>query len=140
MADAARQSDVMMLTLPDELAADALPGGDRRETSSPGNYLAVAHGFNIHFGSILPADDVNVFMVAPKGPGHTVRQITYEQGRGVPCLVAVGQDPSPATRCRSRSPTRRAIGALGGLASSRRTFKRRPRPISSASRPCCAGG
>jgi ketol-acid reductoisomerase len=59
----------------------------------PGDYLAVAHGFNIHFGVIRPPAEINVFMVAPKGPGHTVRA-HYEQGRGVPSLVAVHQNPS----------------------------------------------
>jgi ketol-acid reductoisomerase len=62
----------------------------------PGNYLAVAHGFNFHFGVIEPPEGVNVFMVAPKGPGRTVRA-HYEQGRGVPCLVAVHRDPSGDT-------------------------------------------
>jgi ketol-acid reductoisomerase len=94
-AEAASQADVVMLTLPDETAADIY-----REQIEPnlqaGNYLAVAHGFNIHFGSIRPPEGVNVFMVAPKGPGHTVRQ-HYEQGRGVPSLVAVAADPSGDT-------------------------------------------
>ena len=94
-AEAASQADVVMLTLPDETAADIY-----REQIEPhlqvGNYLAVAHGFNIHFGSISPSEGVNVFMVAPKGPGHTVRQ-HYEQGRGVPSLVAVAADPSGDT-------------------------------------------
>ena len=94
-ADAAAAGDVVMLTLPDELAATVY-----REDVAPnlegGNYLAVAHGFNIHFGAIRPSDGVNVFMVAPKGPGHTVRQ-HYEEGRGVPALVAVAQDPSGDT-------------------------------------------
>ena len=84
-----------MLTLPDELAADVY-----REEVAPnieaGNYIAVAHGFNIHFQAIQVPEDVNVFMVAPKGPGHTVRD-HFEQGRGVPCLVAVHQDPSGDT-------------------------------------------
>ena len=61
-----------------------------------GNYVAFAHGFNIHFGAIQPAEGINVFMVAPKGPGHTVRA-HYEQGRGVPSLVAVSADPSGDT-------------------------------------------
>ena len=91
-AEAARAADIVMLTLPDETAAQVY-----REEIEPGlqsgNYLAVAHGFNIHFGVIKPPENVNVFMVAPKGPGHTVRA-NYEQGRGVPSLVAVGQDPS----------------------------------------------
>jgi len=94
-AEAARAADVVMLTLPDETAAQVY-----REEIEPGlqagNYLAVAHGFNIHFGAIQPQEGVNVFMVAPKGPGHTVRQ-HYEEGRGVPALVAVAQDPSGDT-------------------------------------------
>ncbi len=91
-AEAAREADIVMLTLPDESAAQIYR--DEIEPGlQPGNYLAVAHGFNIHFGTIRPPENVNVFMVAPKGPGHTVRQ-NYEEGRGVPSLVAVGQDPS----------------------------------------------
>ena len=57
----------------------------------PGKYLAFAHGFNIHYGQIAPPSDVNVFMIAPKGPGHTVRS-QYQEGKGVPCLIAVYQD------------------------------------------------
>ena len=94
-AEAAREADVIMLTVPDELMADIY----REEIEPglvPGNYLAVAHGFNIHFGTIAAPDGVNVFMVAPKGPGHTVRG-HYQEGRGVPSLVAVGADPSGDT-------------------------------------------
>ncbi len=95
VAEAALEADIVMLTLPDESAAAIY-----REHVEPGlqagNYLAVAHGFNIHFGAIRPPEHVNVFMVAPKGPGHTVRQ-HYEEGRGVPSLVAVAQDPSGDT-------------------------------------------
>ncbi len=94
-AEAARAADVVMMTLPDESTADIY-----REHVEPhlqaGNYLAVAHGFNLHFGVIKPPETVNVFMVAPKGPGHTVRA-NYEQGRGVPSLVAVHQDPTGDT-------------------------------------------
>ncbi len=94
-AEAAREADVIMLTLPDETAATV----HREEIEpglQPGNYVAVAHGFNVHFGTVQPPENVNVFMVAPKGPGHTVRQ-HYEEGRGVPALVAVAQDPSGDT-------------------------------------------
>jgi len=94
-AEAAREADIVMLTLPDEVAADVY----RSEIApclAAGNYLAVAHGFNIHFQAIEPPADVNVFMVAPKGPGHTVRS-HYEQGRGVPSLVAVHSDPAGDT-------------------------------------------
>src|SRR4029450_2193163 len=73
-----------------------LPPEHTRPNPQPGPYLAVAHGFNIHFGVIRPPAEVNVFMVAPKGPGHTVRA-HYAQGRGVPSLVAVHQDPTGDT-------------------------------------------
>ncbi|MCZ6464792.1 MAG: ketol-acid reductoisomerase [Proteobacteria bacterium] len=95
VADASDQASVIMLTLPDEKAATIY----REEVAphlEPGNYLSVAHGFNIHFQAIVPPEEVNVFMVAPKGPGHTVRQ-NYEEGRGVPALVAVHQDPTGDT-------------------------------------------
>jgi ketol-acid reductoisomerase len=91
VSDAASRADIIMLTLPDELAADIYR--DEIESNlEAGNYLCVAHGFNIHFEAIQPPDNIGVFMVAPKGPGHTVRD-HYEQGKGVPCLVAVDQDP-----------------------------------------------
>jgi len=91
-AEAASEADVVMMTVPDETAAqiyhEEIEGHLR-----PGNLLAVAHGFNIHFGQIVAPDGVGVFMVAPKGPGHTVRG-HYVEGKGVPCLVAVAQDPN----------------------------------------------
>ena len=95
VGEAARAADIVMMTLPDEATADIY----REQIEpflQPGDYLAVAHGFNIHFGAIQAPKDVNVFMVAPKGPGHTVRA-HYEQGRGVPSLVAVHADPSGDT-------------------------------------------
>jgi ketol-acid reductoisomerase len=95
-AEAARRADVIMLVVPDETAAD-LYQSDIAPNLEAGDYLAVAHGFNIHFQAIRPPADVNVFMVAPKGPGHTVRAL-YEQGRGVPALIAIHQDPSGDTR------------------------------------------
>ncbi|HTY19700.1 MAG TPA: ketol-acid reductoisomerase [Myxococcota bacterium] len=94
-AEAAREADVVMLTVPDETAAQIY----REEIEPglrPGNYLAVAHGFNIHFGQIVAPSGVGVFMVAPKGPGHTVRG-HYKEGKGVPCLVAVQADPNGDT-------------------------------------------
>jgi ketol-acid reductoisomerase len=90
--DAAREADVVMLVVPDETA-----GQIYNEEIAPhlvaGNHLAVAHGFNIHFGQIVAPAGVSVWMVAPKGPGHTVRG-HYKEGKGVPCLVAVDQDPN----------------------------------------------
>jgi ketol-acid reductoisomerase len=94
-AEAAREADVVMLTVPDETAA-GLYKSEIEPGLGAGDYLAVAHGFNIHFQAIQPAEEVNVFMVAPKGPGHAVRAL-YEQGRGVPALVAVHHDPSGDT-------------------------------------------
>jgi ketol-acid reductoisomerase len=95
-SEAARSADIVMLTVPDETAAD-LYKSEIAPGMRPGKYLAVAHGFNIHFQAIAPDPSINVFMVAPKGPGHTVRS-NYEQGRGVPSLIAVHQDPSGDTK------------------------------------------
>ncbi len=94
-AEAAREADVIMMTLPDETMS-AVYRDEIEPHVQPGDYLAVAHGFNIHFGTIQPPEGVNVFMVAPKGPGHTVRR-QYQEGRGVPSLVAVARDPSGDT-------------------------------------------
>ncbi len=95
LAEAASEAQVVMMTLPDESMAEIYREHIEPQLE-PGDYLAVAHGFNIHFGTIAPPKFVNVFMVAPKGPGHTLRQ-NYEQGRGVPSLVAVHSDPSGDT-------------------------------------------
>jgi len=81
-----------MMLVPDELAADVY-ARDVAESMTPGKYLAFSHGFSIHYKFIVPPEDVNVFMVAPKGPGHLVRR-EYERGAGVPCLAAVHQDAS----------------------------------------------
>ena len=92
VADAAERADIIMMLTPDELT----PGIYKREIEphlKPGKYLAVAHGFSIHFKKIVPPAGVSVFMVAPKGPGHLVRR-EYERGGGVPCLIAVAQDPA----------------------------------------------
>ncbi len=94
-AEAATWGDVVMILVPDELAGDMYPG-EIAPGLTAGKYLAFGHGFNIHFKRIVPPPDVNVFMIAPKGPGHLVRS-EYERGRGVPCLLAVHQDPSGDT-------------------------------------------
>ncbi len=94
-AEAVALADIVMVLLPDELQGDAYEKEIRPGLKS-GNYLAFGHGFNIHFKRIVAPAGVNVFMVAPKGPGHLVRS-EYEKGRGVPCLLAVHQDPSGDT-------------------------------------------
>jgi len=95
-ADGARQADVIMILINDEKQAKLYKESIEPNLSA-GKYLAFAHGFNIHFGQIVPPQDVNVFMIAPKGPGHTVRS-QFLEGRGVPCLIAVYQDPSGDTQ------------------------------------------
>ena len=89
-ADAVKNADIIMILVNDEKQA-ALYKTDIAPYLAPGKSLAFAHGFNIHYNQIVPPEYVNVFMVAPKGPGHTVRS-QYQQGRGVPCLIAVYQD------------------------------------------------
>src|SRR5271156_4158825 len=91
-AEGARWADVVMILTPDELQA-ALYANDLKTHMRPDTALAFAHGFNIHFKLIEPRPDMDVFMIAPKGPGHTVRS-EYVKGGGVPCLVAVEQNPS----------------------------------------------
>ncbi|HTM09415.1 MAG TPA: ketol-acid reductoisomerase [Verrucomicrobiae bacterium] len=94
-AEAAKWGDIVMVLLPDELQGDAYEK-EIKPGLKDGNYLAFGHGFNIHFKKVVPPKGVNVFMVAPKGPGHLVRS-EFEKGRGVPCLLAVHQDPSGDT-------------------------------------------
>lgn len=94
--EAAKIADVVMMLLPDEYMADIYKG-EIEPYMKKGVYLGFAHGFNIHYGQIVPSPDTNVFMVAPKGPGHLVRS-EYTKGSGVPCLIAVHQDPSGDTK------------------------------------------
>ncbi|HZA56106.1 MAG TPA: ketol-acid reductoisomerase [Candidatus Udaeobacter sp.] len=95
-AEAAASADIVMILLPDELQGEAYEK-EIRPGLKRGSCLAFGHGFNIHFKRIVPSKDVNVFMVAPKGPGHLVRS-EFQKGRGVPCLLAVQQDPSGDTK------------------------------------------
>jgi ketol-acid reductoisomerase len=95
-ATAAREADIVMILVPDEQGAEIYEG-EIAPGLKPGKSLAFGHGFNIHYKKIVPPAGVNVFMVAPKGPGHLVRS-EYQKGRGVPCLLAVAQDPSGNTK------------------------------------------
>lgn len=92
-ANAAAWADIVMVLTPDELQGD-LYKSDLHKNLKPKAALAFAHGFNIHFGMIDPRKDIDVFMVAPKAPGHTVRSQYAQQNGGVPCLLAVHQDAS----------------------------------------------
>ncbi len=110
-ADAVKQADVVMVLIPDELQP-ATYEQDIAPNLRDGAYLAFAHGFCIHFKKIVPDASVNVFMVAPKGPGHLVRS-EFEANNGVPCLLAVHQDPSGDAR---EVGLAYACGAGGGRA------------------------
>ena len=94
-ADVVKDADVVMLLAPDE-RQPSIYQKDIAPYLKDGAYLAFGHGFNIHFGQILPSPKINVFMVAPKGPGHLVRS-EFVKGSGVPMLLAIHQDPSGDT-------------------------------------------
>jgi len=131
-AEAVKGADVVMILLPDEVQGDVY-----REEIGPnlknGASLAFGHGFNIHFGQIVPREDINVFMVAPKGPGHMVRH-EYTKGGGVPCLIAIHQDPSKRPR---RSPWHMLPQlAVAVPASSRPPSRKKLRLTCSVSRLC----
>ncbi len=96
VAEAAAESDIVMMLVPDEFAPDVY-ACDVAESITPGKYLAFSHGFSIHYKFIEPPADVNVFMVAPKSPGHLLRH-EYQRGAGVPCLLAVHQDATGDTK------------------------------------------
>jgi len=95
-ADAAAKADIIMILIPDQDQA-ATYRKDIAPNLKKGNALVFAHGFNVHFNQIEPPVDVDVFLVAPKGPGHLVRRV-YQEGKGVPCLFAVHQDASGKAR------------------------------------------
>ena len=96
VAEAVKEADVVMILLPDEQIADVYKN-EVHGNIKQGAALAFAHGFNVHYGAVIPRADLDVIMIAPKAPGHTVRG-TYTQGGGVPHLIAVHQDKSGAAR------------------------------------------
>ena len=113
VADASAKADLIMILLPDE-AQKTIYTQEILPNLSQGKVIAFAHGFNIHFGQVVPPDDVDVVMVAPKGPGHLVRR-TYEQGEGVPCLFAVYQDASGQARDRAMAYAKGIGGTRAGI-------------------------
>ena len=110
---AAQQADLIMMLTPDEYQAD-LYNSEISSNMKEGVYLGFAHGFNIHFGQIIPPAHANVFMVAPKGPGHLVRS-EYVKGSGVPCLIAVKQDASGDTKSLALSYASAIGGGRAGI-------------------------
>ncbi|NHC35581.1 ketol-acid reductoisomerase [Scytonema millei] len=113
VSEAAQKADLIMILLPDEVQKSVY-----QQEIAPhlkeGKVLAFAHGFNIHFAQVVPPADVDVVMVAPKGPGHLVRR-TYEQGQGVPCLFAVYQDASGQARDRAMAYAKGIGGTRAGI-------------------------
>ncbi len=110
---AAQEADVIMMLLPDEVQKEVYTNKIAPHLSE-GKVLAFAHGFNIHFGQIVPPKSIDVMMVAPKGPGHLVRR-TYQQGQGVPCLFAVYQDATGQARDRAMAYAKGIGGTRAGI-------------------------
>jgi ketol-acid reductoisomerase len=113
VAEAAKTADLLMILLPDEIQR-SIYESEIKPNLSAGNTLAFAHGFNINYGQILPPADVDVIMVAPKGPGHLVRR-TYQQGQGVPALFAVYQNASGQARDKAMAYAKGIGGTRGGI-------------------------
>ena len=113
VADASKAADFIMILLPDEVQKSVYKQ-EIEPNLADGKVLAFAHGFNIHFGQVVPPDNVDVVMIAPKGPGHLVRR-TYEQGQGVPALFAVYQDASGQARDRAMAYAKGIGGTRGGI-------------------------
>lgn len=119
VAEATKKADLIMVLLPDEVQSKVY-----KEEIEPnleaGNALLFAHGFNIHFGQVTPPDDVDVFMIAPKGPGHLVRRV-YTEGAGVPCLLAIHQDATGTAKDMALAYAKAIGGARAGVLET--TFK-----------------
>ena len=113
VAEAAQVADWIMILLPDEVQK-TIYTKEIAPYLQPGKVLLFAHGFNIHFAQVVPPPDVDVVMVAPKGPGHLVRR-TYEQGQGVPCLFAVYQNASGQARERAMAYAKGIGGTRAGI-------------------------
>ena len=130
-AEAAKAADIIMILINDEKQAE-LYKNDIAPNLTEGKALAFAHGFNIHYQQIIPPKDVDVFMIAPKGPGHTVRS-EYVEGKGVPRYTR-----TPPARRRTSALRTRRVSAAAGPACLKPPSRLRPRPTSLANRLSCA--
>ena len=119
LENATKNADVVMLLLPDQLMADVYEK-DIAPSMKENSTLFFAHGFNIHFGEIVPREDISIAMIAPKGPGHLLRR-TYEEGSGMPCLVAVEKDLNDNTKDLALSYASAIGGGRAGVLNT--TFK-----------------
>jgi ketol-acid reductoisomerase len=111
--EAVRRADVIMILINDEFQAK-LYREQIEPNLKPGKAIAFAHGFNIHFGQVVPPKDVDVIMIAPKGPGHLVRRV-YTEGRGVPCLIAIHQDATGEAKALALAYARGVGGTRAGV-------------------------
>lgn len=118
-AELTKQADIIQILIPDEFQSQMYEN-DIAPNLSAGKALMFSHGFNIHFKKIVPPQDIDVFMIAPKGPGHLVRS-EYEKGGGVPCLIAIYQDGSGKTKDIALAYGKGIGGARGGIIET--TFK-----------------
>ena len=132
--EAAKAGDIVMMLVPDELCAD-IYNRQIAPYMTEGKALAFAHGFNIHFKTITPPKNVDVIMIAPKGPGHIVRRL-YTEGEGCPSLICVEQDYTGKAKDLALAYASGIGAGRAGILET--TFRRRPRPTSSASRLCSA--
>ena len=135
VGEAVKGADVVMMLLPDEQIA-AVYSKDVEPNIREGASLAFAHGFNVHFGQVVPRADLDVWMVAPKAPGHTVRD-TYSRGGGVPHLIAVHADKSGKAAC-SSAATRRPGATAPSAPSPAASCRGRSGSASSTSTPASA--
>lgn len=119
VAEAAKAGDLIMVLLPDEVQGRVY-ASDIAPQLNAGKALLFAHGFSIHFSQIVPPQNVDVFMIAPKGPGHLVRRV-YQEGGGVPCLMAIHQDATGTAKARALAYAKAIGGARAGVLET--TFK-----------------
>jgi ketol-acid reductoisomerase len=119
VAEAVKEADITMILVNDEFQS-ALYAEQIKDNLKPGSAIAFGHGFNIHFGQVVPAKDIDVFMCAPKGPGHLVRRV-YTEGKGVPCLIAIHQDATGKAKDIALAYSRGVGGTRAGVLET--TFK-----------------
>jgi len=112
-SEVAKQADIIQILIPDEFQA-AMYKKDIKPNIGKGKAIMFSHGFNIHFKQIVPESDIDVFMIAPKGPGHLVRS-EYEKGAGVPCLIAIFQDASGSAKEIALAYGKAVGGTKGGI-------------------------
>lgn len=111
--EAAKQGDIIQILLPDQIQAKVYDSVIKQNLKK-GKALCFSHGFNIHFNCIIPPKDVDVFMIAPKGPGHLVRRV-FEEGGGVPCLIAIYQDATKKAKKRALAYAKGIGGTKAGV-------------------------